>query len=329
MPTLPDLENDADWLPNQVDIKNERVQFAKFSREERQDHEFLAAQKGQGEMWVSISDLLAMKPKTGPIQFIFHSGFCRSTLLLKALTVPGRTIGLNEPEIFNSLARIENLDPAVIKMVIDLLSRSNGEDQMVVVKPSNFPNRLIEPILTQRNSARAILVTNGLHEYLEAIVRKGLIGRQWGRSAYLTAAAYAGDASAFDQLISSMTDLQVSALGWLFMQNWFQSIANGETRERMRVLHSDQFNSHRATTITTAAEFLGVEIDQPDIQRIVDGPVFRTDAKTGVDYDTKQARDTERSSSPITDDEMREVEQWIAELARVSGIKAPIPQTLM
>lgn len=87
------------------------------------------------------------------------------------------------------------------------------------------------------------MLTNDLREYLEAIVRKGLRGRQWGRSVFLTGSTYAGDASAFEPVIPGMTDLQVSALGWLFMQNWFNTLLTSEEGDRVRVLHSQQFNT--------------------------------------------------------------------------------------
>lgn len=328
MTSLEELESNPDWVPNQIDLPNNRVQFVKFGRTEREGRDFLALQKGQAEQWVSVGDLLAMQPLAGPVGFVFHSGFCRSTLLLRALNVPGKTTGLNEPEIFNSLARIEKPEDRLINVIVDLLSRRQDANQAVVIKPSNFPNRLIEPILKSRETAQAIVVTNSLREYLEAIVRKGLLGRRWGRSTYLIAATYAGDGSTFDSHIPGMTDLQVSALGWLFMQNWFHSLSNRGVGKRMRVLHSDHFNANRAETLTSASAFLGLGLDQTDIRGTIGGAVFSSDAKTGVDYAAKQIRDAERSKSPVVESEMAEVEQWIAEIARVSGITAPVRQTL-
>ncbi|MEO1731446.1 MAG: hypothetical protein AAFR64_11980 [Pseudomonadota bacterium] len=328
MTSLAELETNPCWMPNQIDPQNDRVQFVRFGREELEGRVFLALQKGLEEQWVPIDSVKAMNPTAGPVQFIFHSGFCRSTLLLKALTVPGKTYALNEPEILNSLARLSRPDEALIGVIVDLLSRQNGSSETVLIKPSNFPNRLLEVFLRSRSGARAILITNDLRDYLEAIVRKGLLGRQWGRSAYLTAAAYAGDASAFDKVVPAMTDLQVSALGWLFMQNWFETVSSGKERERIRVLHSKRLNERRAETLNSASKFLGLGIDPIDIREIVEGEVFSKDAKTGVAYAEKEARDTENSKSPVVESEMAEVEQWIAQLARVSGIAAPIGQTL-
>ena len=328
MTTLAELESNPFWLPNQIDPQNNRVQFVRFGSEELEGRVFLALRKGLEEQWVPIDSVKAMKPTAGPIQFIFHSGFCRSTLLLKALTVPSKTFALNEPEILNSLARLNQPDEALIGVILDLLSRQQGTSETVLLKPSNFPNRLMEILLRSKAQARAIIITNDLREYLEAVVRKGLMGRQWGRSAYLTAATYAGDASAFNKVIPGMTDLQVSALGWLFMQNWFETVSSGKERNRLRVLHSKKLNKRRAETLISASKFLGLGLDQSDIREIIEGPVFSSDAKTGVAYAEKEARDAKNSKSPIVEEEMAEVEQWIAQLARVSGIAAPIGQIL-
>lgn len=328
MTTLAELESNPCWLPNQIDPQNNSVQFVRFGSEELEGRVFLALRKGLEEQWVPIDSVKAMKPTAGPIQFIFHSGFCRSTLLLKALTVPSKTFALNEPEILNSLARLNQPDEALIGVILDLLSRQQGTSETVLLKPSNFPNRLMEILLGSKAQARAIIITNDLREYLEAVVRKGLMGRQWGRSAYLTAATYAGDASAFDKVIPGMTDLQVSALGWLFMQNWFDTVSSGKERNRLRVLHSKKLNKRRAETLISASKFLDLGFDQSDIREIIEGPVFSSDAKTGVDYAEKEARDAKNSKSPIVEEEMAEVEQWIAQLALVSGIAAPIGQTL-
>ena len=38
-----------------------------------------------------------------PIHFIFHSAFCASTMLVRALDVPGSAMGISEPVILNDM----------------------------------------------------------------------------------------------------------------------------------------------------------------------------------------------------------------------------------
>jgi hypothetical protein len=302
--------------------------FVRLAPEQFTAHLFLANQQGGDQQWVPIDDLRGAGLQTGPVQFIFHSGFCRSTLLLRALCPEGRVFGLNEPEIINSLARLSDPSDALIGLVVDLLSRPHAAGQSILIKPSNFVNRLIPNIMRTRSDAHAILLTGTLDEFLWAIVRKGLLGRQWGRQTYLVAAIYAGEVKAFEPLIPSMTDLQVAALGWLLMQNWFAQCHRTIGTARAAVLHSAYFNTNRATAIAAAATHLNLGLDQAAIGAILEGPVFATDAKTGADYTAKEASDSQRSRSAVIAEEIGEVSAWIDELARVSGLTVPLPQTL-
>jgi hypothetical protein len=189
MATLNQILANPEWLPHHIDQSGEEMLFVRFTRDEMKAHEFLANQRGKDQQWVPLKDLHGASLQTGPVSFIFHSGFCRSTLLLRALGVEGKVLGLNEPEILNSLSRLADPSDELIALVIDLLSRPHSAGETIVIKPSNFQNRLIPKIMATRKDLRAILLTNTLDEFLWAIVRKGLLGRQWGRQTYLVAAA--------------------------------------------------------------------------------------------------------------------------------------------
>lgn len=200
---------------------------------------------------------------------------------------------------------------------------------MTVIKASNFPNRLIPDFLAALPHSAAILVTNTLEEYLAAIVRKGLVGRQWGRQAFLVAADYAGDAGPYRDLAPGLTDLQMGGLGWLLMQNWFDRCVSGQDSGRLRVLHSAEFNHHRAMTVKAASAHFGMTLADDTIRAIVDGPAFTLDAKTGRDFRDKSAADEVASRSTVTEGEIREVCAWIADIAHASGLTVPVAQSLL
>lgn len=328
MATLHDILTCPHWLPHEIDPAGKMMLFVRLAPEQFTAHQFLANQDGNERQWVTIDDLRGADLHTGPVQFIFHSGFCRSTLLLRALCPEGKVFGLNEPEIINSLARLADPSDALIGLVVDLLSRPHATGQPILIKPSNFINRLIPTIMQTRDDASAILLTGTLDEFLWAIVRKGLVGRQWGRQTYLVAAAYAGDVKAFEPFIPGLTDLQVAALGWLLMQNWFAQSQHKIGTSRAAALQSAYFNANRAMAITASAAHLKLGLERDEISAILEGPVFATDAKTGTDYTAKEASDFKRSRSAVIEEEIGEVKAWVAELARVSGLTIPLPQTL-
>lgn len=324
----PFIAEQPDWLPHRIDEAGRRVEFRKFRRETTDGPGFLANKQGAEQVWVGFDDVLDSEPPKGNNAFIFHSGFCRSTLLLHALRRPGRSRVLNEPEILNAIARQAKPDPRLADTLLGLLTKPARKGETVLTKPSNFPNRLIPFLLEAKEDARAIIITNTLREFLEAVARKGVQGRRWGRQTYLAAAHYAGRTREFDAQIPAMSDLQVAGLGWLLMQNWFQSPQMKRYCDRIAVVHSACFNVRRKQTITAASDHLGLGFDETDVDAILAGPVFGTDAKTGVDYEAKRALDEARFRSEVLDEEIEEVEGWIDTLASASGITAPVRHTL-
>lgn len=322
------VADESEWLPHRIDEGRRRVQFQKFDRSATEGLGFLADKTGSDQLWLDYEEVLDCEPEQGATAFIFHSGFCRSTLLLHALRRPGRSRVLNEPEILNAIARQDRPDPRLADSLVGLLAKPACKGETVLIKPSNFPNRLMAFLLEAKADAKAIIITNSLHEFLEAVARKGLQGRQWGRQVYHAAARYAGKTQEFDKHIPGMTDLQVAALGWLLMQNWFQSPRLAPYRDRIKIVHSACFNARRRDTIALAAQHLGLGFDAADIDAIMDGPVFQTDAKTGDDFKTKDARDAARYRSSVLTEEIDKVQGWIEDLAVASGIAAPVPQSL-
>ena len=105
MTDLGEIAANPDWLPHEINHSKRQVRFLKIDRSRIKERDFLAnLTRAEAEAWVSFDDVMAMKPENAPVSFIFHSGFCRSTLLLHALDVPRTSLGLNEPGVLNSLA---------------------------------------------------------------------------------------------------------------------------------------------------------------------------------------------------------------------------------
>lgn len=330
------IESNPEWMPQRLDPQEGRVLFARFERGDLDDHGFLANRAGRAEAWLPLAEVKAMRPagKPGDPQqpdprFVFHSGFCRSTLLLRALSVPGKAAGLNEPAILNDLARVEQPDPDLTGVVVDLLARRHAPGEAIVIKPSNYQNRLIPALLEARPRSRALLLTGTLRDFLRAVVRKGRIGRQWGRQAALHAANYAGEVEVFKPHLPGMTDLEVAGLGWLLMQNWFHRLREGEAKQRqLAVMHSDTLDQGREQALGAASAHLDLGLEAAQVRAAAQGEAFARDAKTGVDYAEKAARDERRTSSPIVEEEIAEVDRWVGELARASGLRTPVAETL-
>jgi hypothetical protein len=182
-----ELVCDPAWLPHAFDPRTGRLQFLRLADGDLSGRDFLADLDQRRPAAEADADaVIAAIPKTpaAPVHFIFHSGFCRSTLLARALRIEGVSTVLNEPGIFNSLTNAGpnagRAAPVILPAVLDLLSHKYGSRSTLVIKPSNYANPLLAPVMQAREQTVSLVMSNSLPAFLQAIVRKGLVGRQWG-----------------------------------------------------------------------------------------------------------------------------------------------------
>jgi hypothetical protein len=217
---------------------------------------------------------------------------------------------------------------AAIGPVAGLLARPWGTGEAVFIKPTNHANMLAPAQMRALPQARAVLVTNPLPSFLAAVVRRGMMGRRWGRQLYLELMAYAGmdlDMDGREQFL--MTDLQATALAWFLNRRFLAALASN-FGDRVRVLDGDAFGRDPAAILAAVYAFAGKAVSPEQIAAIASGPMFARDAKTGEDYAAKSARDGAATGSTVTEDEIAKVSEWIGLIARQTGLSVPLKQTL-
>lgn len=241
----------------------------------------------------------------------------------------GKSVGLNEPGILNSLVKAGPRAAPLLGPTLDLLSRPFVDGETVVVKPSNYANRLIGAILRARTRSKAVLMTTLLPAFLSRVARKGMLGRLWGRQVLLEAYDQDGCDLGIDmRAIAAMSDLQAAGLGWLLNQRMFRSHLRGSDRARLRSLRGDRFHQDPTTALMAAAAFFGLDFTSRMVGSITEGPVFRTHSKVGGDFEATEAASARHAAHPMTEQEIAHVDTWIASLAGQAGIEMPPGQTL-
>ncbi len=257
-PTPADIAADPAWMPHTIDRARRAVQFQRIPRATLGEPGFLADRTPAtpaDACWVSFDDVAAMQPATGPLHFIFHTAFCRSTLLVRALNHPGLAAGLAEPRIIVALVNAGEDRQRLAGPLLDLLSRAGEGEQAVFVKPTNHANAVVPLLMDTRPDARAVLMTNPLPSFLNAVMRKGLMGRRWGRQLYAEMQGYAGmDFGMPPAEVFAMTDMQAAGLAWFLNQRFLAQLAD-RYGDRVRVLDGDRFDTARAETIRALADF--------------------------------------------------------------------------
>lgn len=332
MTQIAQILTDPHWLPHIFDPARGTISFIRIPRERLADNAFLAdaqSEPGSAPVEIPVSEIAGFSPPQAPQHFIFHTAFCRSTLLVRALEQPGISAGLSEPGILARLVGKGDAGMRAVAPVAALLARPWGEGESAFVKPTNHANALIPALMQARPEAKAVLMTNPLPSFLAAVVRKGMMGRRWARTLYLEMMGYAGMDLGLDAREQfAMTDLQAGALAWFLNQRYLDALVR-QFGDRVRVLDGDAFGAEPAKVLEAVGRFTGVPLDAERAKAIASGHVFSRDAKTGQDYAEKSARDAVATQSAVVEDEIAKLGEWIGSIAQQAGLQVPLRQTLI
>ena len=321
--------NDPEWLPHRLGAAGATVEFRHAPREVHRAVTFLDDDNLKGRPVASVPTrmLSPSSPVARPLHFIFHSAFSCSTLLTRALDIPGVAMGLKEPAILNDLAAQHRArrPMALLDPILALLDRPFALGEAIVAKPSNVANPLIEPILSRRRGTRALLLHAPLRVFLVSIAKKGMWGRIWIRKFYAMLRADPAFEPGFgpDDLFAQ-TDLQIAALAWLQQQAQFAALL-ARFGNRLRALDSETLLARRADTLMAIGHHFDLAIDAVKAAAIVAGPAFGKHAKRlGEDYD-----DRTRAAENVGVDAAHAQEiDMIVKWADAIAVQFAIPTTL-
>lgn len=327
-----EIEQDTEWVPHDIDVSRRTVGFLRIPAGQLAQPGFLFEfdpKLPSDRVRLSFDDVLAMKPTPAPLHFVFHSAFCRSTLLTRALNIPGLSDGLNEPGIFAALTNAGSAATPLFAPLLNLLARPRESQRIVFAKPTNHANRLIPALMAAVPDAKAVLMTTELSDFLASVRRRGLRGRRWARELFLEMQSYAGiDFHMGPRESFAMSDMQAAGLAWLLNQHLFQQLSTGVLRDRFRVLHGDWFNAHRAQTLAAVVDFAGAPISNEQASQAATGPAFSSHSKLGGNYTEERIAETVSPADRLHDEEVAQVRHWLEIIAGQMSLQLPAKQTL-
>ena len=338
-PIVTSTARDPQWLAHRYDPSHDAVHFINLPRDEHRAATFLIDEHlppGREPVVLRRQDAVAARPATAPIHFLFHSGYCCSTLLARAVDRPGWAMGLKEPVILNDLIgwrRRGGKGPdmaSVLDDALTLMARPFGPGEAVVVKPSTAANALAPAILTLRPDARAILMYAPLRAYLASIAKKGIDGRLWVRT-LLTGMMEDNllrfGFTARDHVMH--TDLQVAAIGWLAQQQLYASLIAMHGAERVRTLDSTHLMADPATAMRALSALFGQPLTDNDIAAVVSGPAFTRHSKSGGSFGAADRAAEHEAATQAHAAEIDAVANWTSALAKSAGIALDAPAPLL
>lgn len=327
------LQN-PNWWPHRYDPIRDEVHFIKANRDDHRAAVFLTDDylKSRQSPHAVKRKLATAEATTGPIHFIFHSGYCCSTLLARAFDIPGRSMGLKEPVILNDIvghkgrgAQNHEIED-ILTDALTLLARPFETGESVVVKPSSLINVIAPEIMRLRPDAKALFLYAPLEDFLGSIARKGMWGRLWVRdlmSKQLRDGMINLGLEGDDYI--RLTDLQAAAVGWLAQQSLFMSLHQELGRERVIAIASTTLMKSSTQTMNQLSDHFSLNIEDQKIRDIVTGPIFTRHSKTNVDFD-KKSRETDRTSGQtLHADEIEKVFMWAKIVADNANIPLMLP----
>ncbi|MFS0737781.1 hypothetical protein ABC347_12090 [Sphingomonas sp. 1P06PA] len=324
---------DARWLAHRFDPDGDRFHMLHVEREHHRAATFITDEylpAGRPLSALPRAALIDAAPQPAPLHFIFHSAFCCSTLLARAVDLPGVAMGLKEPVVLNDLIGWTRRggDRRLIAQALDhaltLLARPFEPGEAIVVKPSNIVNAFASVILAMRAESRALLLHAPLRTYLGSVARKGMWGRLWVRELFVGQAQDGLLIFDFDQeQYLRQTDLQIAAIGWLAQHALFQRLTE-RFGDRVCTLDSEVLTARPGEAMAALSQLFGLGLDDPAVAAIVAGPAFTRHSKFGQDFAaTDRAEVALQGEAPHTD-EIEKVAIW-AEAVAASAQIAMVP----
>jgi hypothetical protein len=340
VPTTAELLSDPDWLPHRIDVRSGATRFVHLPRTTQRTITFLAEEylpPGTPRADVPETDLAPYRAATAGVHFVFHSAFCCSTLLARALDVPGHVFALKEPMVLNDLAaaQLAGTPPARVRELLDrtlaLLARTAAGGEILVVKPSNVSNGLLEACLDLRPQARAVLMYSPLRDFLRSVARRGLWGRGWARQLFQTLRPLSQlDPGYSDAELFRQTDLQVAALCWLMHRAQFVRLLGRADSRRVRTLESTTLLARPAEALQAVGRLFETDGVVQEAAAIAQGPVFVQNAKSPSAAFDRSRRDQDYAQADAAyGSEIDMVVGWAEQVARHCRVPATLGSPLL
>lgn len=325
---------DPQWLAHRYEAQRDQVLFRFVPRAMHADGPFLTDEL-VGAQPSHVADraagVAAARAHAAPLHFIFHSAFCASTLLVRALDRPGVAMGLSEPVLLNDVTGIrrrgERTGADLARLLDDamaLLARPWGAGESVVVKPSNILCALQRPMLALRPEARAVLLYAPLRVFLTSVARKGLWCRLWVRELLegLLRDGLVNLGFAPDDFLR-MSDLQVAAVGWLAQHRQFAMLAQ-QFPDRVRTLDSERMLADPAAALGAVSALFGLPAGDA-----AEHAAMTRHSKSGAAFTPADRAREHADALAAHRDEIEKVEAWALVIAERAGIALELRAALL
>jgi hypothetical protein len=299
----PDFFADPAWFPEGFEPGTGEFKFVSADRAE------LAAQTFLDERWDRAKANHARAKTAGLIarlgahrpqpRFIWHTGFCCSTLLAKAFENPGRNLSLCEPQILVDIAGATRAGvlaadgvPGTAHLAFHLLARGFAPGEVVTIKPSPAANPLARLAATSTSGPMLFLFSD-CRSFVISIFKLGEAGRKYVRRLFLILLRDGHAQQNWPAARTlSLSDLELAAVLWHMQIAEFARARSRIPNGRAAALDCDALLAAPAEALCEVDRFFGLGLGRDRLQNVAVGPLFHRNAKTpGQTFDADRRRE--------------------------------------
>ncbi len=281
---------DPTWFPIGFDLKADTLTFLKTDRQALSGAAFLDQRFYPSTPEIKAIALTAamQKPvKSDPVNWIFHTAFCCSTLMARALDIPDKSLALKEPDILMQLANARRMAAqtgtsektltALEALVLNLLGRRFSPEEAIIIKPTNPANPLIDLALSRGETC--LFMVSSLEDFLISVIKKGEACRSFVRTLYNIFALDPSSLSRIPQRQAlTFTDLQIAALVWHHQVQHMTTSAQ-HAAPIIRAMEGTRLPIEPAPCLSAAAQLFDLGWTESEVISQVAGPVFQQNSK--------------------------------------------------
>jgi len=318
-----DIVTDANWHLCHLDIATYTARFAYVSREIINyvpflDERFFSTYPGTFVEFdlrlFSNYSIHELNPH--PVNYIFHTAFCASTLLTRCINIEGTNVCISEPDVLMQLANLKRNNPSfarspdwfkTLNTVINLHARPFQKNETVVIKPTNAANNLITDLLALNNNSKAIFMSSSLNEFLISNIKKGPEYEPYNQL-LIKCLAMDSDYLSVHKIknYTKLKRLEKPALAWHMQRDVYRQYFDNSTSINGKTLSMIDLLEQPRKVFTYLNRFFSLQMSEQQIADILLGKAFNSHSKAErIDYD-KTIKDAEDSA--IIQDNKSEIE---------------------
>lgn len=288
-------------FPVDLDVRARRFSFLTIDESVLERSAFLdtriEAPLAEARAWPA-ADLAGVPVPARPPAFLWHTSFCCSTLLARALHLPPAVVALKEPLVLRRLsdARDGGLELGDLpELALRLLARPWAPGAAVLVKPTHAALNIAAPLLAAVPAARGVVLHSTLDDFLVSNLKKREESRRRVPRLAERALRASGLAARLPRAARSPPDfLEQVALQWTAQTALAQQVLAGVGAGRLRAVGERELLADLPGVALACAAWLDLPVAEGALRQRA-AAIARHHAKdTTLAYDA-DAREREAS----------------------------------